>query len=82
MISWLPVAGRVCYQLHQPPKEETMQALGTTPSRQHSMRESNPHCSRAGSQFCASFLHSGGSGGTRTPDVSNVTGLQPAAFAA
>ena len=59
-----------------------MQAPGTAPSRQHSTRESNPHCSRAGSQFCVSFLHSGGSGGTRTPGVSNVTGLQPAAFAA
>lgn len=48
----------------------------------HSMRESNPHCSHAGSQFCVSFLHDSGSGGNRTPGVSNVTGLQTAAFAA
>lgn len=46
------------------------------------MRESNPHCSHAGSQFCVSFLHDSGSGGNRTPGVSNVTDLQSAAFAA
>ena len=66
-----------------PKKEETMQAPGNRPKlANHSMRESNPHCSHAGSQFCVSFLHDSGSGGNRTPDVSNVTGLQPAAFAA
>lgn len=83
MISRLPGASRVCYQLHQPPQGETMQAPGNRPElANHSMRESNPRCSHAGSQFCVSFLHSSGSGGNRTPDVSDVTDLQSAAFAA
>lgn len=66
-----------------PHPQETMQAPGNRPeSANYSMRESNPHCSHADSQFCVSLLHSSGSGGNRTPDVSNVTDLQSAAFAA
>lgn len=74
------VANHVCYHYTNPPRKPCKHQ-GTAPSRQHSMRESNPHCSHAGSQFCVSFLHSSGSGGSRTPGVSNVADLQSVAFA-
>ena len=69
------LAKQAHHQLCYIPKK-TMQAPGNRPEMaNHSMRESNPHCSHTGSQFCVSLLHSSGSGGTRTPDVSDVTGL-------